>query len=121
MRVRKMTASGDYSFGNNQLDFYKDTPEAVGQNVQTSLLLWLGEWYLNTDLGTPYMQGILGKYSQEVANTTIQDQILNVDGVTNISDFQSIIDPDTRSLSVTCSIDTIFGPTQVQVANYANY
>lgn len=121
MRYRKLTASGDYTFGHGQEDFYRDVPEAVGQAARTRLLLWLGEWFLNIDEGTPYMQGILGKYSVDVANTTIQDRVLGTQGLTDITNFVSEIDPDMRNLTVQFDIDTIYGPTAVEVANYVNY
>lgn len=121
MRNRKLTTTGDYSFGNGQQDFYRDVPDAVGQAAKTRLLLWLGEWFLDTAEGTLYMQGILGKYSVDVANATIQDRVLGTQGLTDITNFVSELDPDTRSLSVKFSVDTIYGPTAVQVANYVNY
>lgn len=121
MRYRKLTADGDYSFGAGQLDFYRDVPEAVGQAVETRLLLWLGEWFLNTDEGTPFMQGILGKHSKETADVTIQDRILNTQGCTDIEDYESLIDGETRIMQVSCSVDTIYGPTTIDVQNYTNY
>lgn len=121
MRYRKLTATGDMRFGNGQLDFYRDVPEAVSQSVKTRLLLWLGEWFLNLEEGTPYMQGILGKHSQEAANVTIQDRVLDGQGVSDIQNFSSTIIPDTRGYNVSFDLDTIYGPTKVQVENYANY
>lgn len=127
MRYRKLTSTGDYSFGNGQLDFFIDDPAGVGQAVKTRLLLWLGEWFLNTDDGTPYLQGILGKHSQSLADTTIQDQVVNTtDGqgtiaVTNVANYVSTLNPNTRSMSVSMDIDTIYGPTDIQIENYTNY
>lgn len=121
MRVRKLTATNDYSFGNGQLDFFKDMPEGVGQVVQTSLLLWLGEWYMDTLAGCPYLQGILGKYSETNADIVIQDYILNQQGVVDIRNFASTKNATTRKLSMSMNLDTLYGPTSIQVANYANY
>lgn len=122
MRYRKLSPTGDYTFGNGQADFYRDQPEAVGQAVQTRLLLWLGEWFLNIEEGTPFMQGILGKYSKTEADVTIQQRILGTQGLTDIENYESILDADNRALSVVqCDINTIYGPTPIQVANYANY
>ncbi len=121
MRVRKLTALNDYSFGNGQLDFFINEPAAVGQVVKTSLLLWLGEWFPDTLVGCPYLQGVLGKYSQANADVVLQDYILQQQGVVDIQNYQSLANPDSRKLSVSLDLDTIYGPTPVQVANYANY
>jgi hypothetical protein len=121
MRYRKLSLLGDYTFGNGQLNFYRDVPDAVAQAVKTRLLLWLGEWFLNLEEGTPYMQGILGKYSKEVADTTIQERVLDTQGVLNIENYESILDTTNRSLSVSFTLNTIYGPTQIEVNNYANY
>lgn len=121
MRYRKLSASGDYTFGNGQQDFYRDVPEAVGQACKTRLLLWLGEWFLDTQEGTPMMQGILGKHTLQQADITIQNRALGTQGLTGIQNYTSSIEPDTRGLLAEFDIDTIYGPTSVQVANYANY
>lgn len=121
MRYRKLTADGDYSFGNGQLDFWRDVPEAVSQSVKTRILLWLGEWFLDTTEGTPFMQGILGKYSKETADVVIQDRVLSTTGVVDIQNYVSSLNPDTRRMSISFDLNTIYGPTKVQVANYANY
>ena len=118
MRYRQLSPTGDFTFGNGQANFYRDQPEAVGQAVQTRLLLWLGEWFLDTTEGTPYLQSILGKYSQTDADIAIQQRILGTQGVTDIQNYESTIDPNSRSMTVTCDLNTIYGPTTVQVANY---
>lgn len=121
MRYRKLSATGDYVFGNGQLDFYRDVPEAVGQAVKTRLLLWLGEWYLNIVSGTLFMQGILGKKSIEQANVTIQDRVINTQGVTDISNYESALNANTRAFAVKFDVDTVYGPSKVEIDNYVNY
>lgn len=121
MRYRKLSPDDDYTFGNGQQDFYNNEPAAVGQSVKTRLLLWLGEWYLDITAGTTYMQGILGKFSPDQANAIIQDRVISTDGVTDITKYESPFDADNRALAVTFSLDTIYGPTQVQLENYVDY
>ncbi len=120
MRYRKLTADGDYTFGGGQADFYRDVPDAVGQAAKTRLLLWLGEWFLDVQEGTPYMQGVLGKHSIELANATIQSRVLATQGLTNITNYNAEKNPDERSLAVQFTIDTIYGPTAVEIENYGN-
>lgn len=117
MKYRKQDENGDYIFGNGQGDFFKDSVEAVAQAVKTRLLLWLGEWFLNVDEGTPYLQGVIGKHEAQTRDTVLRSRILQTQGVRAISDYQSTIDPDTRKLSVSVSIDTIYGQVNnIQVA-----
>lgn len=121
MRYRKLAGGDDYSFGNGQQDFYRDVPEAVGQACKTRLMLWLGEWFLDVDDGTLWVQGVLGKHSEAQANTTIQDRAAGTQGLTQISNYTSEIEPNARAFQAQFDIDTIYGPTEVQVENYANY
>jgi hypothetical protein len=60
MIYRKLDADGDYTFGLQGGNFYKNNPEAVGQAVKTRLSLIQGEWFLDTNAGTPYNSQILG-------------------------------------------------------------
>lgn len=121
MRYRKLSSDDDFTFGSGELNYLRDVPEAPGQAAETRLLLWLGEWYQNIEDGTPYMQGILGKHSQATADIIIQDRILGTEGVVNIQEYSSTLDVDTRFLSVSAIINTIYGVTSVDVLNYANY
>lgn len=116
MTVRLMSATGDMVFGNSQLDFISDTPAVVGQIVGTSLQLWLGEWYLDVAVGMPWIEGVLGKNNQATADVTVQDFILNIQGVTDISSFVSIADDDARNYEASCYIDTIYGRTPLQIS-----
>lgn len=121
MRYRKLSPTGDYTFGSGQLNFYRDVPEAVGQAVQTRLNLWTGEWFLDSDEGTPYLEGILGKHSQTDANNVIIQRTSGTQGFADITEFSSEIDPNTRAMTVNETIDTIYGPTTVTLQNYVNF
>lgn len=121
MRYRKLGPNLDYTFGNGQLDFYRDEPAAVGQAVQTRLLLWQGEWFLNIDEGTPYMIGVLGKKSIAMADATLQDRINGTEGFVDFEEFESEIDSETRRYSFQATINTIYGPTAVDIKNYVNF
>ena len=79
MRVRQLSSTGDFVFGQSQQNFIADSPAAVAQVVKTNLRLWLGKWYLNINDGTPYLEGVIGYHGQEQADATIQNQILNIE------------------------------------------
>jgi hypothetical protein len=140
MRYRALSPTGDYTFGSGQGNFLIDSPQAVAQVVLTTLKLWLGEFFLNTSDGTPYPEGVVGYHSKATADATIQNQILGVTGtvsstnvpagtqpgqsvalVTGISDYVSEVNPASRAYSATCTINTIYGPTQLTIDNYPNF
>ena len=112
MRYRALDANGDYSFGQGAANFLVNSPAAVAQLVQTRLLLFLGEFFLDTSDGTPYYTQILGTGTQQTYDLAVQDRILSTQGVIGIASYQSIRDPNLRTLSVVATIDTIYGQTQ---------
>lgn len=117
MRVRQLSPTFDMTFGSSGLNFLVDSPAAVGQVVQTSLLLWLGEWFLDTTLGMPWIESVFGKHSQDTADLSVQNYILDVQGVVDIQNYVSVNNQSTRKYLATCTINTIFGQTQQQIAN----
>jgi hypothetical protein len=113
MRYRKLDANRDYSFGRGQTDFLINSPEAVAQAIRTRLDLATGEWFLNTAEGTPYASQILGSNTYPVYDTAIKERIVGAQGVLGITDYTSTLDPNTRSLQVTATVETLYGTTLV--------
>ncbi|QHI29035.1 hypothetical protein AhaeINNSZ174_05905 [Acinetobacter haemolyticus] len=109
MRYRKLTSDGDYVFGSGKNDFLVNTPETVAQAILTRLKLWLGEWFADTADGTGWNQSIVGKHSKNLYELTLRQRVLETQGVVNIIDFQSTLDPDTRRLTVTMTVNTVYG------------
>lgn len=113
MRYRKLDENGDYSFGSSANNFYVNLPEAVAQAVMTRLRLWLGEWFADTSDGTGWSQSILGKQPKSLYELTLRQRVLETQGVSSIVDFQSSLDADKRLLSVSMTVNTIYGSTSV--------
>lgn len=114
MKYRKLDADADYVFGRGAGNFYKDQPEAVGQAVKTRLGLILGEWFLDITQGTPYNSQILGAGKIGLYDRAIQDVIINTQGVTGLVAYSSQVDPNTRAATVSATIDTAYGITNIQ-------
>jgi hypothetical protein len=113
MKYRKLDNNGDMMFGHPSIDFYQDTPEAVGQAVLTRLRLWKGEWFADTEDGTPYNEQVLGKQQIESASFAIRRRILETQGVLSIETFSFNRNETKRSLFVTATINTIYGETTI--------
>lgn len=114
MRYRKLDENQDMRFGNNQMDFFRDSPETVSQAILTRLKLWKGEWFLDVEEGTPYQQAVLGTNKSKSIGPAIRSRILNTQGVLNIESFNLNINPDTREAFINATVNTIYGQTVVQ-------
>lgn len=97
------------NFGHGRNDFLIDSPLAVAQAVYTRLCLWQGEWWLNLQEGTPWMQQILGHRYSNVPDGALRSRILSTPYVTRMEDYASNFDPASRHFSVSCKLFTAFG------------
>jgi hypothetical protein len=113
MIYRKLDADGDYTFGLQSGNFFKNSPEAVAQAVKTRLGLIEGEWFLDTSAGTPYNSQILGAGTVGSYDQAIQEVIAGTAGVQSIDEYSSYVDPTTRAATVNCTITTIYGQANI--------
>lgn len=113
MRYRKLDDAGDMVFGHGSDDYYIDRAEAVAQAVMTRLRLWRGEWYLDTDEGTPYLQEIFGRGTESTAVRALRLRVLETEGVTDIVSINATNDPETRKAVFQITVNTIYGAVTV--------
>lgn len=113
MRYRRESEDGDYTFGRGDDTWLINSPEAVALAVKTRFELWLGQWFLDTATGTPWIQSVLGKQRQDAYNLAIRQRILETQGVSSISEFNTTVNSTTRRVSFTATIETIYGTTTV--------
>lgn len=114
--VRKLGPNRDPIFGNGIACFLTDL-YAVAQIIETSLLLFQGEWWNATNVGLPLFQQIIGKAAnnrQAIIALLIQQTIIQssqfVTGITNV---QFKYNSATRMFSYACIAQTSFGTVAV--------
>jgi hypothetical protein len=101
---------GDMMFGHGGRDFLVDSPTAVAQAVLTRLKLWQGEWYLNLQAGTPWMQRVLGfSPGTGIPDSVVRQRILTTPYVTDMTDYTSSFNSTSRVFAVSCKLYTAFG------------
>lgn len=87
-----------------------DGAERVRQHLEIKLKLWTGEWFLDTDFGTPYLTDILGKQiTLSGAIAALKKSILEVDGVKAITRFEFDFNRSQRVLTVDFDVDSLYG------------
>lgn len=97
----------DFSTGN----YTKVTGvEAIAQDCETRLRTFLGEWFLDTRIGVPYYQDILGQKPRiPVVRNIFRKAVLTTPGVINVTDLNVTYDGATRELSVSFIGETTEG------------
>lgn len=113
MRYRREDDDGDYTFGQGDDTWLVNSPEAVAQAIKTRFLLWYGQWFLDTTKGTPWIQSVLGKQKPDTYNLAIRKRILETQGVSSITAFNTTVDGTTRRVTFTATVETIYGTTTV--------
>jgi hypothetical protein len=120
---RKLSPTGDYTFGSPQGSGFYTGTSAVAQAVYTSLRLLQGEWWEDTSLGLPLFQSLVGlpgtPENQRAVDLIVQAAILDVPGVTGIASFLSVFSPSTRTYTVTsCQLTTEYGNVGLQEVTF---
>lgn len=84
--------------------------EAVGQHARQRLQTFQGEWFLDTACGVPWLSQILGRnYDPALAEAVVKAELLNTDGVTEITSFSVSFDRASRGLFIrSVEVGTIY-------------
>lgn len=111
MRYRKLSDTGDYTFGQGSRNFWINVPEAVAQAIKTRLLLLTGEWFLDTSEGTPYSTQILGKNTGPTRDLAMKSRILKTPGVREMLLYASSVED--RDFTVQTKVQTVYGQSEI--------
>lgn len=97
-----------------------DNAERVAQQVLITLREWLGEWFLKTSDGIPYLEYILVKNPNEAHIRQILTQAIeSVEGVKDVTELEFAFNHVLRTLAVAYEIDTDYGLiTRKEVLGY---
>jgi hypothetical protein len=110
-----LALNSDHDLDTSTLDLaLLDGAERVRQQLEIKLRLWRGEWFLDTEFGTPYLESILGKQlTLSGSLAAIRASIMEVDDVQSITEFDYSFDAQARKLTVTFTVETPFGTVEV--------
>lgn len=115
MRYRPLSPTGDYQIGKPWLI---NSPQCVAQAILTRLKLWLGEFFLDTTDGTPYLTQVLGERYNKAPDAAIKRRILGTPGVAQLISYSSSFNTSAdgvRTLTVNAQVQTIYSTTPVSV------
>lgn len=74
---------------------------AVGQHVRQRLLTFSGEWFLDINVGVPWLDQLLGRnYDPALAEAVVKAEILDTDAVVEVTAFSVRFLNDPRNLDI---------------------
>lgn len=108
-----LDSNHDLHVGNRNGVAIASDADAVVQGVKTRLLLFRGEWWLDTSAGTPWFETVFTGSGQDVRRIeqAMKRQIRDTPGVEGITSFAITYDPETREITISFEVDTIYGPS----------
>lgn len=106
MIIRNLTPAGDWTFGAG-IQNYLTANAAIAQDISTWLKLWVGNCFFALQSGINYTQ-YFNKNQQAPLLAALQAGIASRDGVTGINQVSADLDPQSRQMTVTYNISTIY-------------
>jgi hypothetical protein len=107
----RLNAAGDLDVTNGVLSLTNDANgETTAQRVRTRLRLFKGEWFLDNTQGIDYFgQALVKNPDLAAVQSLIKNAILTTPGVLSIIAYTQALDPKTRVLAVSCTIQNDTG------------
>lgn len=104
-------ATHDIVFENGATPVTGSIADGLKQRLKIKFLTFKGEWFLNTNYGTPYYQQIFGKGRSKASIDIIFRQLIAEDAdVESILSFESSLSSD-RTYSLSFSVKSRTGET----------
>ena len=108
MIIRDLDANRDWTFGSG-ISNYIAGNSAIGLNIETRILSWLGDCFFDTGAGIDWANRLGAKNQRALLELDLRRIILQSYGVTGILNFDTVVTG--RAFSATYTISTIFSAT----------
>lgn len=106
-------ADGDLVIEGGELQFVRGR-EAIAQHIGTRLRMFRGEWFLDRNLGVPYLDGVLDRIPDvSLVTPILRRVILGTPGVDSVERLEFSLDSETRTLTVLGEVVTTDGPVDL--------
>jgi hypothetical protein len=117
--TRRPDDNYDMTFGQGLGNFAVDS-EAVRVNIAARLRVMLGEFFLDTSIGVPYIQSPSLSIQKNITDkptdlsftqAVLKKIILDTEDVVELTAFDIVFDPKTRGVSINGSYTDIYSPS----------
>lgn len=112
----KLDSVGDIHVGASGMELIGGI-DGVAQLVRIAIKLFRGEWFLNTEVGVPWYQRILGqKPTQAEVRAALLEEIKGIPGVLDVPQLSVAFDGTTRRMTATWVVRVKFDDTDPELS-----
>ena len=113
MRVSGLDSDLDWRFGKGRAA-YKRNADAIAQNILTRLRSFLGDWYLDTEIGIDWLTLLGNLGTEKRILRAVESTVMQTDGVLSIQELKIIGRDSTRGVKIRIRYTDVFGPSSSQ-------
>lgn len=92
--------------------------EGLRQKIESRLTLWLGDWFLNTTSGIPFLQNLIGRSTSGIAEQTagaiISREVVKEPEVLSVKQSETQLDRRNRKFTYRAFVNTIYGVLNIE-------
>ena len=106
MKIRALSSTGDFTFGSGNAN-YATEERAIAQNIASRVRSWKNDCFFDFDAGIDWVNR-LDKGQKDNLVNDIKILLIQTEGVVKINSVSVNENRDTRALTMTYNVDTIY-------------
>ena len=117
MRVSGLDSNRDWRFGKGRA-VYKRNTDAIAQNILTRLRSFLGDWYLDTEIGIDWLKLLGNLGTEKRILRSVESTVMQTDGVLSIQELKIIGRDINRGVTIRIRYTDVFGASKPQTLEF---
>ena len=107
MRVSGLDKNLDWRFGKGRAA-YKRNADAIAQNILTRLRSFLGDWYLDTEIGIDWLTLLGNLGTEKRILRAVESTVMQTEGVISIQDLKIVGRDSNRGVTIQLQYTDVF-------------
>jgi len=108
MIVSGLDINDDWRFGRGKASYLRNS-KAIAQNVKTRLRSFTDDWFLNVDVGVPWVTLLGSRKNEDRILRAIERTVLQTEGVLRLDKLNITLIDKNRRANVILSYTDVFG------------
>jgi len=117
MRVSGLDKNLDWRFGKGRA-VYKRNADAIAQNILTRLRSFLGDWYLDTEIGIDWLKLLGNLGTEKRILRAVESTVMQTEGVLSIQELKIIGRDSSRGVTIRIRYTDVFGTSKPQTLEF---